>query len=123
MSPTDLKALSSVIDDKALLARCLNNLQFVERILALFDGKCGEELSELDRALEAGDIESVSRIAHRLTGACANAAAFELQSCASKLRTAAEKNALPEAATCLEELRCGWQRFSAALSTRQKTSV
>ena len=115
MSPEDLQSLSSVIDSKALLARCLNNLDFAERILALFENRGAVELAELDRALEAGDVETVSRIAHRLSGACANAAAVELQICASNLRTAANQNSLPDMSAGLKELHGEWQKFVDAM--------
>jgi HPt (histidine-containing phosphotransfer) domain-containing protein len=123
MSPEDLEGLSSVIDSKALSARCLNNLQFIERILTMFDGRCDVELAELEQAIGAGDVETVCRISHRFAGACANAAAFELQACASELRKAASKPSLPEASAWLEKLRFEKQKFSAALSARHKASA
>ena len=123
MSPEEWHGLSSVIDQQALLRRCINNLQFAERILTLFECTCGEELVDIDRALEAGDVEAVSRIAHRLQGACANAGAFQMQACATKLRSAAKEQALPDVAACLRELRSEWQRLGAALPGQPPTPV
>ncbi len=123
MSPEEWDGLSSIIDNQALLRRCLNNLQFAERILTLFECTCGEELAEVDRALEAGDVDAISRIAHRLQGSSANAAAKELQARAAKLRTAAQERSLPEVSVCLQELRSEWQRLGAALSGHQPTPV
>lgn len=123
MSPDDLKKLSSVIDSRALMARCLNNLEFAQRILTMFEGRCETELAELDQALEQGDIESIRRIAHRLTGTCANAAAFEMQACASKLKHAADDCSIEETSDCLQELRREWQRFSEVMSSQRKAST
>jgi HPt (histidine-containing phosphotransfer) domain-containing protein len=123
MSPDDLKKLSAVIDSRALMARCLNNLEFAQRILTMFEGRCETELAELDQALEQGDIESIRRIAHRLTGTCANAAAFEMQACASKLKHAADDCSIEETSDCLQELRREWQRFSEVMSSQRKAST
>jgi HPt (histidine-containing phosphotransfer) domain-containing protein len=123
MSPEDWEGLSSVIDSKALMRRCLNNLQFAERILSLFEGTCAEELTDLDRALETGDMEAVRKIAHRLQGACANAGAVDLQTCASKLRNAANEPKSGEVAARLEDLHREWQRFGAALAGHRSASA
>jgi HPt (histidine-containing phosphotransfer) domain-containing protein len=121
MSPEDLKGLSSVIDSKALLARCLNNLDFVERILTLFEDRGAVELTKLDEALMIGDAETVGRIAHRLAGACANAAAFDLQICAANVRKAVNKNSTEETAECVDELHSHWRRFTEVMSSRHKS--
>lgn len=120
MTTEDLKGLSAVIDSQALLARCLNNLDFVERILTLFEDRGTVELKKLDEALEAGDAETVGRIAHRLAGACANAAAFDLQISAANVRKAVNKNSLQEAAECVEELHEQWRRFNQVMAARHK---
>ena len=96
MSLESHEALSSVIDHDELLMRCLNKLDFAERMLALFQNHCGEEMADLDGALDRRDLESVRRIAHRLAGASANAAAFGLQSRVTELRKAAERGSIDE---------------------------
>lgn len=115
MSSNVLQNLSSVIDEKALLARCLNNIEFAERILKLFHGRCEADLTELDQAIQSGDLESVARISHRLMGASANAAAQGLHARAADLKRAAEDCSLTEASHCVETLRDEWQRLAAAL--------
>jgi HPt (histidine-containing phosphotransfer) domain-containing protein len=119
MSRASLESLSSVIDHRALLTRCLNKLDFAERMLALFQSRCGEELEELDQAFEKADLEAVRRISHRLGGACANAAAFGLQACATDLRHAANDGSLDKASQCLAELRREWDRFTTVMSAEQ----
>jgi HPt (histidine-containing phosphotransfer) domain-containing protein len=115
MSPVDFEELSSVIDSKALLSRCLQNLEFASKILNLFEDRCEVELKELDDALKQGDMDVVRRIAHRLTGTCANAAAIHMQSCCIKLKQAADESSLPKATECLEDLRKEWQKLNEVL--------
>lgn len=122
MSPVDFEELSSVIDSKALLSRCLQNLDFASKILTMFEGRCETELKELDDALTKGDMDVVRRIAHRLTGTCANAAAVHMQSCCIKLKQAADESSLPKASECLQDLRKEWQRLSEVL-TPHRTAV
>jgi HPt (histidine-containing phosphotransfer) domain-containing protein len=122
MSLESLQGLSSVINHNELLARCLNNLDFAERMLALFQGRCGEELADLQQAFDEGNMDSVRRVAHRLAGACANAAAFGLQARAADLRHAASDGSRDKVSQCLVELQREWHRFTAAMSTDQKLS-
>ncbi len=122
MSLETLQGLSSVIDHDALLTRCLNNLDFAERMLALFLEHCGEELIHLDQAFDKGDMEAVRRISHRFAGASANAAAFGLQARAAELRRAANDGSLDEALNCLVDLRQEWHRFTMAMSNQHQMS-
>ena len=122
MSLESLEGLSSVIDHHALLTRCLNNLAFAERMLTLFQARCGEELLELEQAVKKGDMESVRRISHRLTGASANAAAPGLQARASDLRHAADDGSLEKASECLVELRREWHRLTDAMAGDERVS-
>jgi len=122
MSLESLEGLSSVIDHQALLTRCLNNLAFAERMLTLFQARCGEELAELEQAVDKGDIEAIRRISHRLTGASANAAATGVQARASDLRHAADDGALDKASECLVELRGEWHRLTAAMAAGERVS-
>lgn len=113
------EALSEVVDCDQLVTRCLNNLDFAERMLTLYENKCGEELVELERALDRGDLEAVRKIAHRFAGASANAAAFSLQAKASELRHAADAGSSQKATDCMTQLRQEWSRFTAALCQDQ----
>ena len=123
MSLETLQTLDSVIDCQALLTRCLNKIDFAERMLTLFQGHCAGELSELDQALDEGDFEVVRRVAHRVAGASANAAAFGLRERATELRRAADKHSLDNAAKCLEELHQEWNKFQAAMSVDYALSL
>jgi len=116
MSQTKAERLSSVVDYDQLVSRCLNKLDFAERMLTLFQSHCGEELAVLERALAEDNLESVRLIAHRLGGAAANAAAFGLQSCAGHLRLAASSGSREQTEKSLVELQQEWRRFNAAIA-------
>ncbi len=108
--------LASVVDYDQLVARCLNKLDFAERMLTLFQSHCGEELAVMERAYEEANLESVRLIAHRLAGAAANAAAYGVQACAAELRRAASAGSPEQVAQSLEKLRLEWRRFNEAMS-------
>jgi HPt (histidine-containing phosphotransfer) domain-containing protein len=116
MSQTKAERLSSVVDYDQLVSRCLNKLDFAERMLTLFQSHCGDELAVLERAFAEGNLESVRLIAHRLGGAAANAAAFGLQTCAGDLRMAASSGSREQTERSLVELQREWRRFNAAIA-------
>jgi HPt (histidine-containing phosphotransfer) domain-containing protein len=122
MSLGSLNDMAPVIDHQALLTRCLNRLDFVERMLRLFQDQCGMEVADLEQAFDQGDMNSVRRIAHRLAGASANAAAVGLQARAAELRHAADEGSLEKTSQCLVELQREWHRFTEARSADQKLS-
>ncbi len=117
MSLIDTPSLSGVIDLDELMTRCLNNLDFAERMLHLFENRCGEDLIELERAFDQGDIEKARRVSHRFAGASANAAAGRLHGRATELRNELREGSLDTARPRLNQLRQEWQRFSEAMSS------
>jgi HPt (histidine-containing phosphotransfer) domain-containing protein len=116
MLPEQTDALAGVIDVNELLTRCLGNVEFAGRILAMFQDRCAADVAEIERALDIEDAESVARVAHRLKGACANAAALGMKTKASRLEQAARELPLPEIAEQFQELRAEWLRFKEALA-------
>jgi HPt (histidine-containing phosphotransfer) domain-containing protein len=116
MLPEQTDALAGVIDVNELLTRCLGNVEFAGRILAMFQDRCAADVAEIQRAMDLEDAESVARIAHRLKGACANAAALGMKTKASRLEQAARELPLPEIAAHFRELRGEWLRFKKALA-------
>ena len=110
---------SCVVDVDELLARCLGNLEFAERILAIFQDRCSTDLDDLERAIEAEDLERVAGITHRLKGACANAAAHSLCERISHLREAACGGENEDVSEQYRELRNDWDEFVAALPELQ----
>jgi HPt (histidine-containing phosphotransfer) domain-containing protein len=104
-------------DADELLARCMGNLQFAERILAIFQTRFEEDLVQLERTLAAEDAGAVASIAHRLKGASANAAAPLLQARAAQIEQFAGEKRLSEARDCVDELRQEWCWFKESVSS------
>jgi HPt (histidine-containing phosphotransfer) domain-containing protein len=123
MSLTNAERLSTVVDYDELVTRCLNKIDFAERMLTLFQNHCGQELAHLEQACETGDLESIRRISHRLAGAAANAAAGGLQGCAAELRRAATSGSLDTVTKCLGELQREWRRFNDAMAAPSPESI
>ena len=119
MSLVDTHDLSSVINRHELMTRCLNNLDFAERMLRLFQDQFTEELAVLETAYNSKNMESVAKIAHRLQGACANAAAFGLQERSANLRNAVKEGNPEQADQCLADLQQEWKRFSSVMSVEK----
>lgn len=116
MSTINLDGLAKVINVDDLMARCLGNLDFVERILTIFQTRCESDLVDLEDAIKVGDLPRVQRLAHRLKGACANAGANDLSARASELWTAANKEFTDVLAARFAQFRQEWDECSAALS-------
>ena len=108
--------LSAVIDVDELLSRCMGNLEFAERVLALLQDRCSVDIEELDRAVGEGDVQTIASIAHRLKGAYANAAAAELKSQAAQLEDAALYASTTEVEQSWGRLRERWNEFNAAVA-------
>jgi HPt (histidine-containing phosphotransfer) domain-containing protein len=100
-----------VLDADDLMGRCLGNLEFAERILAMFQTRFGEDLGELERMLAAGDAESVAYLSHRLKGAAANAAAPSLKTLAAEIEQLARARSLDGVQRRLDDLRHEWDWF------------
>jgi HPt (histidine-containing phosphotransfer) domain-containing protein len=100
-----------VFDREELVTRCLGNLAFAERILAKFQSRVDVDITELEQAVLAEDVEAVARVAHRLKGASASAAAYRLQERAARLEQSARQSSLAEIPAQFAQLRCEWSRF------------
>ncbi len=102
----------SPFDADELVARCLGNLEFVQRVLAKFQERLDADLTELDEAVLAADAERIARVAHRLKGASANVAAHGLRQRAAGIEELARQRSLDEIPSELDELREEWSRFT-----------
>lgn len=103
---------TSPFDADELVARCLGNLDFVQRVLAKFQERLDTDLAELDEAVLAADAERIARVAHRLKGASANVAAHGLRERAAGIEDLARQRCLDDIPTELDELRGEWSRFT-----------
>jgi HPt (histidine-containing phosphotransfer) domain-containing protein len=100
-----------ILDVQDLMARCMGNLQFAERILAKFQVQLSEDLAELERAVSAGDPQRIARVAHRIKGASANVAARGVKKWAADIQEQALQGCLAEVESLLGELRKERSRF------------
>ncbi len=96
---------AAALNAQELMDRCMGNLEFAQRILAKFQGRCDQDLAELERALLAQDDEQVRFVAHRIKGASANVAAHGLRRLAGEIEELALARRLSEIPPRLEELR------------------
>ncbi len=113
---------TSEFDFQELLERCLGNLQFAERVLAKFQSRFDDDLLELDQALEANDSEAIARIAHRLKGASATAAANGIRHQAAEIEDLARNRNIAGIPSCLSQLRTECAKFADSVSALSKTA-
>jgi HPt (histidine-containing phosphotransfer) domain-containing protein len=95
-----------------LVERCMGNLEFVERVLAKFQQRFGENLEELEKALEAYDPEGIVQVAHRLKGESANVAAGGLRDHAAEIERLGREGRVSDIPPCLAQLRTEWSHFT-----------
>ena len=69
---------NDVLDLEDLKARCLGNLDLVERVLTKFADQLGRDLDELEVAVHAGDAPTATHLAHRIKGIAASVSARSL---------------------------------------------
>jgi Amt family ammonium transporter len=106
------------IDYDELLARCLGNIEFVDRILTKFQRRFGEQLEELEDAVARDDAARVVHVAHRLKGESACVAATRLRDCVSEVEILGRTDRLGDLPPCLEQLREEWAAVAESLSAR-----
>ena len=107
----------SAFEFDELLERCMGNLEFVERILSKFQRRFGENLEELEKALDAEDAEQLVRLAHRLKGESANMAARGLRDQAAKIERLGRDGRVCEVGPCLAGLRAEWSQFAESVAS------
>jgi HPt (histidine-containing phosphotransfer) domain-containing protein len=96
---------NAAIDRESLAARCLGNVQLVERLLKRFTEQLEEDLTTLAEALKGCDAETFRQVAHRLKGTSANVEAWGLHECAKEAEEAALSRDLDDLADQLERFR------------------
>ncbi len=99
-----------------LLARCVGNLELVERVLKKFATHFADDLERLERHLQVGDADELARVAHTMKGASANVAAPGLREQTARIEELARGRQLDQISSRLTLLRNEWSRFSSSLS-------
>jgi Amt family ammonium transporter len=118
----DQEKQESSFDFEELLNRCLGNLEFAERVLAKFQSRFDDDLVELEQALDVQDTEAVARVAHRLKGASATAAANGICTQAAEIESLARTRNIDEIPGCLRLLRNECSKFSDSVASHMLTS-
>ena len=98
-----------------LAARCLEKIDFMERVLKSFSGRFAEDLDQLEQGIGLKDADEVARLAHRMKGACGNTAAHELHNHVSQIEKLAREDRLEEVSPCLEGIHHAWDNFQHAV--------
>ncbi len=111
MEITSIDPTSAVFNHDELIARCMGNLDFAERILNKFQERCNQDVDELEREFRVRNIGAVTCLAHRIKGAAANVSAPRLQACAAAIESFGRAEQFPEIQHRLEQLRNEWSRF------------
>ena len=107
----------SAFEFDELVERCMGNLAFVERVLNKFRQRFGENLEELEKAVEAHDPEGIVRVAHRLKGESANVAARGLQDRAGEIERLGRHGRVSDIRPCLTQLRVEWSQFAESVAS------
>jgi HPt (histidine-containing phosphotransfer) domain-containing protein len=115
MTANQMGELARVINVDDLMSRCMGNLEFVDRILTIFQSRCEADLQELEQAIDAADFQQIQRISHRLKGACANAGASSLSTRASELWIAANKEFNDVVAARFAQFKQEWDQCAEIL--------
>ena len=125
MTTTNNNADITPIAYDELAARCLERIDFIERVLQSFSSRFSEDLEQLEREIEAEDGHAVAQLAHRMKGACGNTAAHELHHHVSRIERLAREDRLVEIPPCLDGIQHAWTNFRHAVSdlTTQVSSV
>lgn len=103
----------ALVDYPDLIARCMGNLAFAEKILGRFEQRFDEDLILLEKELNERDAEGIARVAHKLRGASANVSANGLGDIFARLERLGRTEQFREVSECMDELRSVWPRFKA----------
>jgi HPt (histidine-containing phosphotransfer) domain-containing protein len=111
MYETSVDQTSAALDYEDLLARCMGNIEFVERVLDKFQSSFGQDLENLETELNSENAETVAMVAHRLKGASASVGAPGLRQWAAEIEQLGRADRLNEARQPVQHLRDEWSRF------------
>jgi HPt (histidine-containing phosphotransfer) domain-containing protein len=103
-------ANNAIFGLEELSNRCLNNSQLVKRVLEAFQAGFESDLADLAKRIADMEFDEVAKTAHRMKGAAANAAAYQLFEIASQFETAPQRTP-QELESMLTTLKCRWEEF------------
>lgn len=100
-----------ILDLEELTRRCAGKLDLVERVLARFCSRFEADFTELEQAAVADDLGTVARVAHRIGGASASAAAHSIRRVVGEAEDFARRGKADDVFQSVERLREEWSRF------------
>ncbi|MCE5277567.1 MAG: response regulator [Planctomycetaceae bacterium] len=98
-----------------LQRRCLNNVQFMDKMLGKFAETIPGELHKLEAAAAAGNAPETRRLAHSIKGAAANLSAGQLRQAAYAVEQAGQAGDITAAAQRLPRVRAELERCLEAI--------
>jgi HPt (histidine-containing phosphotransfer) domain-containing protein len=110
----------NIFDVNALTARCLNNLNLVDRVLTKFTGQVDADLADLEQAIAAGNAPEVAKLAHRIKGMTASIEARAMCNSAGRCERTALAAATDELPEILAALRSDRTELFAAIQQMQQ---
>jgi len=116
MNESTCENQDAVLDLEDLKARCLGNMDLVERVLLKFTGQLDQDLDELEQAVGAGDAVRAAHLAHRIKGIAASVAARSLFDDAAIAEERALANGMAELPKDLNRLRSDRSRLAESLA-------
>jgi len=99
------------VDYEQLLLRCVNNQAFADKVITMFREKTPNELTDIEKALDSQDTETLVVLAHRLKGAAATISAEPIRQKAQHLEESAREGNLTNAQACFDGLRQEFAEF------------
>ena len=99
------------VDYDDLLARCMDNQDLAQRILARFEQTFGDDLNSFCKAVGDQDADQMARLAHRLKGASANVSATKLFGVLTELESLVRSSRQDDPTELMGDLQNEWARF------------
>gem|GEM_PF-3495103 len=116
MATTETNTVKTPIAYDELAARCLERIDFIERVLHSFSDRFVEDLEQLERYVETEDVQAIARLAHRMKGACGNTAAQELHEQVSRIERLAREDRFAEILPSIAGIHLAWTNFCQAMT-------
>jgi HPt (histidine-containing phosphotransfer) domain-containing protein len=88
-----------------LVERCLGSAELAQRLVTSFRQRMSDALTDLERAVQAGDAPTAAKVAHQLKGSAANVSAAPLRRLLARIEQRARDNQIEETRDTLLELR------------------
>lgn len=111
------------IDLEALQARCLGNLDLVDRVLAKFTTQVDADLDELEQAIGAGNADQAANLAHRIKGIAGSVEARDLYADAALAEEIALEKRLGDLPDFLRRMRGDRTEVTLCLKRAARQSI